>query len=119
MDVTARRARFIYEAARLEAIASERPIVPWPLDLRDAAFVEQFLKTVARVCTEGYETTPEREHQSWREAYERMGWSYGPVRDVGLKLHPDMVPFDRLPKLEQEQDAVFIELCAFARKWIK
>lgn len=113
------RAWWIYEACRLEAIASRRPIVPEPFEQRDDAFRSQFYHTVNRICADGYETTPEAEHESWMRAYDAMGWQYGPVRDPVAKTHPDMVPFDQLPKLEQEKDAIFLELCAFARKWIK
>jgi hypothetical protein len=80
-SLTARRAQFVYETCRLEAIASRRPIVPEPLESRDEAFRAQFLNTIGRVCAQGYVTTPEAEHNAWMEAYRRMGWTFGPVRD--------------------------------------
>ncbi len=119
VTLTERRAIWIYEAARLEAIASCRPIVPEVWDDRELPFQEQFICTIERICTPDYETTPEVEHDSWYNAYLDMGWVYGPVRDVSLKTHPDMVPFDQLPKAEREKDEVFIALCAFARDYIK
>jgi hypothetical protein len=79
-SLTARRAQFVYETCRLEAIASRRPIVPEPLESRDEAFRAQFLNTIGRVCAQGYVTTPEAEHNAWMEAYRRMGWTFGPVR---------------------------------------
>lgn len=118
-NVVDRRARWIYEAARLEAIASQRHIIPEPFDMRDQAFQTQFHATIERLCADGYETTPETEHESWMRAYQAMGWRYGPERDVAAKTHPDMVPFEKLPRSEQEKDAVFLDLCAFARKWIR
>lgn len=111
------RAEFVYEACRLEAIASRRPIVPEPFHDRDKAFKANMVSTVERICTNP-DTTPEREHESWVRAYETMGWRYGPVRDPGAKIHPDMVPFAELPVKEQEKDAVFLALCAIAREFI-
>lgn len=120
MTITERRAEFIYEVCRLEAIASIRPIVPEPYSGRDQAFRDQFLKTVERLCApDAPPTTPEAEHDSWMRAYEEMGWAYGPIRDPIAKTHPDMVPFDKLPILEQEKDAVFLAVCQLARDSIK
>jgi len=117
--LTGRRAAWIYEAARLECIASNRPIIPEMWLDRDEPFRAQFHKTVERVCADGYETTPEAEHDSWHQAYKDMGWCYGPERSTTAKTHPDMVPFDQLSLLEQEKDQVFLDLCVFAHKWIR
>ena len=105
----------MYEAARLEAIASNRPIIPETWESREYVFRVQFIKTIERICVEGYETTPEAEHRSWMEVYAKMGWTYGEKRDRQAKTHPDMVPYDELPRLEREKDAVFLALCDFAR----
>lgn len=118
-DLTERRGLWVYEACRLEAIASRRPIVPEPFVDRDAAFKRQFWTTIERVCADGYQTTPEKEHESWMAAYEAMGWRYGPVRDPLAKTHPDMLPFDDLGKLERDKDAVFLAICDIARRFIR
>jgi hypothetical protein len=47
-----------------------------------------------------------------------MGWTYGPMRDVAAKTHPDMVPYADLGQLERDKDAVFVALCGIARLWI-
>jgi hypothetical protein len=118
MNIHERRAKFVYEAARVEAEASNRRIVPEPWMDREAPFREQFVKTIERICADGYETTPEREHDSWWRAYEAMGWKYGPVRDRERKEHPDMVPYNDLTIDERDKDEIFLELCKFARKYI-
>lgn len=114
------RAIFVYEAARLQAIAVDAPVVPelWPD--RDAAFREQFVAYVAGLCEkgDGEFPTPEQAHDSWWRAYEDMGWTYGPERDVDAKTHPDMVPFADLEQREQDKDAVFLALVRIARDWI-
>jgi len=115
----ARRAVFVYETCRLEAIASLRPIVPETWEQRDLAFREQFVRVIERLCAaDAPPTTPEREHESWMRAYEEMGWKWGPVRDVSAKTHPDMRPFGELPEAERHKDAVFLDVCYLAKKWI-
>lgn len=119
-ELSTRRAEFVYEAARLEAIASRRPIVPETWTNRDDAFREQFVPVIGRLCADDAPpTTPEAEHDSWWEAYIVMGWHYGPVRDVVAKTHPDMVPYAELPTSEREKDGVFLALCGLARQWIR
>ena len=116
---TERRAIFVYEAARLEAAASRRPIVPEPWIERDTQFREQFVRTIARICTDGYQTTPEAEHDSWVRAYLDMGWVYGPRRDPVAKTHPDLVPYDELDPAEREKDEVFLDVCRLAARYIR
>lgn len=118
-DLNYRRAVFVYEACRLEATASRRPVVPEPWEDRDEAFRKQFSEAIERLCADDAPpTTPEKEHDSWWRAYEKMGWKYGPVRDPKAKTHPDMVPYDDLSELEREKDEIFLALCEMARKFI-
>jgi len=114
-----RTAIFVYEAARLQAIAVDAPVVPelWPE--RDEAFRSQFVAYVAKLCRADELPTPEAAHDSWWRAYEAMGWQYGPVRDVEAKTHPDMLPFADLEQREQDKDAVFLALVEIARNWIR
>jgi hypothetical protein len=116
---TEQRAIFVYEAARLQAIAVDAPIVPEPWDHRDEAFRTQFLEVIERQMGPMRSESPEELHGSWVQAYIDMGWTYGEVRDVDAKTHPDMVPFARLEQREQDKDAVFIALCEIARLWIR
>jgi hypothetical protein len=112
-------ARFVYEAARLQAIAVDAPVVPEVWDDREEAFQAQFLEVIERQCGADRSDSPEGLHDDWVRAYEAMGWRYGEVRDREAKTHPDMVPFDQLEQREQDKDAVFIALCEIARQWIK
>ena len=113
-----RRAIFVYEGARLAAIAANAPIIPeyW-LD-RDEAFRSNLREVVARQCGYTRSGSPAELHGGWVQAYIDMGWSYGPVRDIEKKTHPDMVPYAMLGQLEQDKDAVFVALCEIARQWI-
>jgi RyR domain len=118
MNVELRRAIFVYEAARIQAEAMEAPIVPEPWDQRDEEFRSQFVDVVAMMCGPDRKESPEELHDDWVEAYEEMGWKYGPVRDVEAKTHPDMIAYNQLEPREQIKDAVFIALSEIARQWI-
>jgi hypothetical protein len=113
-----RRAKFVYDAARLAAEAARAPIVPALWDEREEAFKTQFLEVIERQCSENRSKSPEELHGGWMQAYIEMGWVHGEVYDREKKIHPDLVPFDQLQKQEQDKDAVFIALCEIARQWV-
>ena len=113
-----RRAEFIYNAARLAAIAAQAPIVPSIWDEREDAFRMQFLDVIERQCGEQRSKSPEELHGSWMQSYLGMGWVYGEKYDRQNKVHPDLVPYTNLGQLERDKDAVFIALCEIARQWI-
>ncbi len=118
MTLNERRAEFVYNAARLAAAAAEAPIVPVPWDERETAFKDQFLGVIERQCGPQRSTSPAELHGSWMQAYIDMGWVYGEVYDREKRIHPDMVPYDQLGKLEQDKDSVFVALCEIARHWV-
>ena len=119
ITITERCAEFVYEAARLQAIAVGAPVVPEPWAERESSFRVQFLNVIDMMTGPDRKSSPEELHDDWVRAYEAMGWKYGPVRDPAAKTHPDMVPFDQLGHLEQIKDAVFVALCEIARQWIR
>lgn len=110
---------FVYEAARLQAIAVDAIVIPEHWNWRDEAFREQFLGVVEMMCGPDRKSSPEELHDDWVKAYERMGWIYGRIRDTDAKTHPDMVPYGRLEPRERDKDAVFVALCEIARQWIR
>lgn len=116
--LTERRAEFVYDGARLAAQAARAPIVPVPWQDREAAFKNQFLEVIERQCGPDRSSSPEELHGTWMEAYFKMGWVYGEQYDRENKIHPDLVPYDDLGKLEQDKDSVFVALCEIARLWI-
>lgn len=147
-SITERRAKFVYDGARLAAQAAEAPIVPEPWDQREQAFQRQFFEVIEGQCGRpdkcpdcggsgiafgndpptGYRcetcdgtwkvATPAKLHEDWVEAYKKMGWVYGEKRDPEKKTHPDMVPYKYLGQLERDKDDVFFALCEIARQWI-
>ena len=119
MDLIERRAIFVYEAARLAAKATLAPIIPPPFADREQDFRDQFLDIIERQCGKHKSQSPEELHGSWMGTYFANGWIYGEIYDADARIHPDLVPFDQLNKLEQDKDSVFIELCEIARLWIR
>ena len=113
-----RRAEFVYNGARLAAIAAEAPIVPVEWAQREEPFRNQFLEVIDRQCGELRSSSPEELHGSWMQSYITMGWVYGEKYDREQKIHPDLVPYCRLGKLERDKDAIFIALCEIARLFI-
>ena len=116
--LTQRRAKFVYDAARLAAIAADAPVIPVPWDEREQAFTDQFLEVIERQCGEQRSCSPEELHGSWMQAYLTMGWVYGEEYNRENKTHPDLVPYADLEQREQDKDAVFVSLCEIARQWI-
>lgn len=116
MRLPERRSWFVYEAARIENQAAKRPINPEPWLERDQLFRRNMIRAVARQYGPHRLSTPAKLHQAWVEAYKKMGWKYGRVRDPYLKTHPDLRPFEEIGRKEQEKDWVFFMLCEIARR---
>lgn len=117
-ELNGRRAEFIYNGARLAAIASKAPIIPVQWSEREEAFRTQFLDVIERQCGESRSMSPEELHGSWMQSYLTMGWVYGDVYDREKRIHPDLVPYAMLGQLERDKDAVFVALCEIARQFI-
>jgi hypothetical protein len=52
--------------------------------------------------------TPKGIHDAWREALLADGWRWGAVKDPVARIHPCLVPWERLSKAEQDKDILFI-----------
>lgn len=117
-NLTECRAEFVYNSARLAAIAAQAPVIPDLWEDREDAFKSQFIEVIARQCSEQRSHSPEELHGSWMQAYITMGWVYGSPYDRSRKIHPDLVPYAELGQLERDKDEVFIALCEIARRWV-
>jgi len=116
--LTQRRAEFVYNAARLAAIAACAPVIPASWLEREPVFRKQFLETIERQCSPQRIISLEELHSIWVQAYLTMGWTYGEVYDREKRTHPDLVPYVQLGQLERDKDAVFVALCEIARQFI-
>lgn len=118
MLLNERRTIFVYDAARLAAIAANAPVIPIPFSDRESDFRSQFRDVIERQCGPKRSNSPEELHGSWMQAYFSMGWKYGEVYDRENRIHPDLVPYSQLGQLERDKDAVFVALCDIAREYI-
>ena len=50
------------------------------------------------------EQLAENVHEVWSAGRIADGWQYGAKRDDAQKLHPCLVPYDKLPDSEKEYD---------------
>ena len=55
--------------------------------------------------------TPEESHQAWVDYKTREGWTFGNMKNVEQKTHPNLVPFHTLHVNEQFKDVLFITTC--------
>lgn len=119
LDLTERRAIFVYEAARLQAQAVNAPVIPDEWRKREEPFKKQFREVIERQCGEQRSKSPKELHSSWMQAYFAMGWKYGEEYNRENKTHPDLVPYVELEQRERDKDAVFVALCEIVRQWIQ
>ena len=113
-----RRAKFVYDAARLAAEAAGAPVIPEPYEQRERPFKEQFVQVIEHQCGEQRASSLEELHGSWMQAYFAMGWVYGETYDREKRIHPDLIPYSKLGQLERDKDAIFVALCEIARLYI-
>ena len=113
------RAIFVYEAARLAAIAVGAPIIPAHWQDREDDFRNQFIGVIERQSGPQRSSSPEELHGSWMQAYFENGWEYGEKYDPEARTHPDLVPYEKLGQLEKDKDAVFVALCEIARLYVR
>jgi RyR domain len=113
-----RQAEFVYEGARLAAIAAKAPVIPAPFGEREEAFKSQFFNVIEQQMGNQRSNSPEELHGSWMQAYFAMGWKFGERYSREQKMHPDLVPYAQLGQLERDKDAVFVMLCEIARQYI-
>lgn len=118
-ELTERQAQFVYNAARLAALAAGAPVIPVVWEEREPAFRKQFLDVIERQCGPHRYSSPEELHSTWMQSYLAMGWTYDKTYDRERRTHPDLVPYTKLGQLEKDKDNVFIALCEIARLYIR
>lgn len=52
--------------------------------------------------------TPREMHEAWAKTLLEKGWTYGERVDEELKMHPNLKPYESLPKPQRTKDALFI-----------
>ena len=59
--------------------------------------------------------TPEQSHHLWMETKLAEGWKYGPAKDAEKKVHPAMLPYDKLPREQKAKDYLFLAIVRIMR----
>lgn len=53
------------------------------------------------------DVSPKLAHENWMKDKAANGWVYGPSKDIMKKQHPNMIPYNDLPKEERTKDLLF------------
>ncbi len=69
---------------------------PKPIDISKVGLSMEILKLT--------ETLAKNTHDTWARKRMIEGWTYGPERNDKRKLHPCLVPYEKLPDSEKEYD---------------
>lgn len=77
---------------------NSKTYTPNPIDTTDVELSEELLELV--------ELLAENTHDNWAAGRIAEGWTYGPVRNDGLKQHPCLIPYNELPDNEKKYDRV-------------
>lgn len=80
-------------------------VVPADESIPDVVFEDEIVEKLA-----------EMEHIRWMRPKIRNGWRYGPDRDDTKKLHPGLLPWDKVPEEELERVFSLLELAAIGRE---
>jgi hypothetical protein len=100
-----RVAQIAHDACRLycSLITGDPPAPRWfdcPEDMREG------VRKGVRGALAG--NTPEESHANWMLDRLNAGWTFGPVLDREAKVHPNLVPYDKLPEAQRRKDALFL-----------
>ena len=88
--------RLFADSVGAKLAAAGCAVVPEPLadpDRPSFAFTDAEVEELARA-----------EHDRWWRDLEADGWRYGPVKDAAAKLHPSLVPWEKLSEEERDKD---------------
>lgn len=69
---------------------------PSPIDVSSVELSSELSALTERLA--------ENAHDLWAEARFAQGWALGEARDDSRKLHPCLIPYDKLPEHEKDLD---------------
>jgi RyR domain len=100
-------ARVVHEANRALQVEQADPTIevslPW-----DDTDLETRVSAISGVEGVIAGNTPEESHAAWTQFKVDNGWVLGPVKDMELKQHPLLVPYNQLPESQKIKDSLFV-----------
>ena len=54
---------------------------------------------------------PKSSHENWMDYKLKEGWTFGPMKDLEKKTHPNLLPYAQLPGTQKIKDHLFIGIC--------
>ncbi len=101
-------ARICHEACRhYNETVGDPPLLPWSYapEWQKASVIDGVEHIMAYPMT-----TPSENHANWAQHKVEDGWTYGLVKDVGKKTHPNLVPYEDLPEKQRTKDILFTNI---------
>lgn len=99
-------ARLCHEANRVLQISLGEEVNPkWDKlseDLKDSTYIG--------VLNSLDGSTPEQMHESWLVERRAQGWTYGYPLDRVKKIHPNLIPYDKLSLDQKLKDTMFLAI---------
>ena len=74
----------------------EKSYTPCPLNTEGIELPDELNTLIEQIA--------ENVHEVWANNRMNQGWKYGKERNDSLKLHPCLVPYEKLPEEEKEYD---------------
>jgi len=86
-------------------------LVPWD---QTPEIIKESVRSGVRFALDHPEATPETMHEEWMKYKLAEGWTWGPVKDIEKKKHPNIVSYYALDNEQQTKDHLFL---AVVRAW--
>lgn len=74
----------------------EKSYTPCPINTEGIGLSDELSTLIEQIA--------ENVHEVWARNRMNQGWKYGKERNDSLKLHPCLVPYEKLPEIEKEYD---------------
>ena len=121
-DVIVRRAMFIHDTLRLQAIYNKSSFIPTTWEEATENYKQKVIELVEKLINLGDIEFMEKyiriAYENFRSELLSSGWKYGKDLDVDKKETPFVVPYDELDEREKVKIKLLFDLIKLAREYI-